>query len=114
MARWYGAGADHRIDGRSGPDLARSAPRGDRRRGERGGKAWLDKRPVGDRLSHQGSQKRKTNVIQRLRFLIASPRGVDRRASRRSPAGATTCSAWFRPAASKPGWFMSHRCRWSR
>ena len=116
MARWYGAALTTGSTRRSGPDLARPHPRGDRRRGERGGQGLARQAAVGDRLSHQGLAKRgKANVIQRLRIsslriaaaLIAALR-------RRSPRARPRCSAWFRPAASKPGWCMSRRCRWSR
>ena len=38
-------GADHRLDGRTGAELARPHPRGDRRRGATPrAKTWLDKR----------------------------------------------------------------------
>ena len=73
-------GADHRIDRRSGADLARSPPRGHRRRGERGGQGLARQAPLGDRLSHQGCPTRgKAIVIRRLRCLIARRGGVDRR-----------------------------------
>ena len=54
-------------------------------------------------------------MIRRLRCLMRLRRDADRRASlRRRPRARPRSSAWCRPAASRPGWCASRRCRWSR
>ena len=114
MARWYGAA----LTTGSTVEKVQSWP--DRIRAvtaeavHAAAKTWLDKRRsvtgylVKDAVATGGQAL----VTGRLRSLIASMARAGRRRRRgRSPRRRPRSSAWSRPAASRPGWCASRRCR---
>ena len=115
MARWYGAAltTGSTVESvQTWPDRIRAVTAD---AVNAAAKTWLDKRrSVTGYLVKDCPARGKENVSRRLRCPHCSRGGVASPPSRRRSLPARPpCSGWCRPAASRPGWCTSRRCRWS-